>query len=219
MLTLLAAALTAFYSWRLMLRVFHGVPAAADTIAQAHESPMSMLVPLGVLAAGAFLTGWPFANIFTGPEAESFFHGSLKIPASVLAERPAPWLIALLPTLMMLVGLAIAWQFYIRRPELPVRLARSQAPLYRFLLKAWYFDQLYDFLLVRPLMWLGRLLWKGGDGWLIDGFGPDGISARVVDITRNVVRLQTGYLYHYAFAMLIGVAAFITWFMVNGATP
>ena len=68
-------------------------------------------------------------------------------------------------------------------------------------------------IVVRPTLWLGRLLWKGGDGWLIDGFGPDGVSARVIDVTRNVVRLQTGYMYHYAFAMLIGVAAFITWFM------
>jgi len=74
-------------------------------------------------------------------------------------------------------------------------------------------DELYDAIFVRPAKWLGRLLWKGGDGWLIDGFGPDGVSARVLDVTRNVMRLQTGYLYHYAFAMLIGAAAFITWFM------
>jgi NADH-quinone oxidoreductase subunit L len=88
--------------------------------------------------------------------------------------------------------------------------------LYRFLLNKWYFDEIYDVLIVRPTLWLGRLLWKGGDGWLIDGFGPDGVSARVLDVTRNVVRLQTGYMYHYAFAMLIGVAAFITWFMFAG---
>jgi NADH-quinone oxidoreductase subunit L len=84
--------------------------------------------------------------------------------------------------------------------------------LYRFLLNKWYFDEIYDFLIVRPTIRLGRLLWRGGDGWLIDGFGPDGVSARVIDVTRNVVRLQTGYLYHYAFAMLIGAALFITWF-------
>ena len=88
--------------------------------------------------------------------------------------------------------------------------------LYKFLLNKWYFDEIYDFLFVRPAMWLGRLFWKGGDGFIIDGFGPDGVSARVLDVTRNVVRLQTGYLYHYAFAMLIGVAAFITWFMFAG---
>ena len=93
--------------------------------------------------------------------------------------------------------------------------ARSEL-LYKFLLNKWYFDEIYDFLFVRPAMWLGRLLWKGGDGFIIDGFGPDGVSARVLDVTRNVVRLQTGYLYHYAFAMLIGVAALVTWFMFVG---
>jgi NADH-quinone oxidoreductase subunit L len=111
----------------------------------------------------------------------------------------------------------VAWLFYIARPSLPEAYARDQPVLYRFLLNAWYFDKIYDFLIVRPLLWLGRVLWKGGDGFIIDGLGPDGISARVLDVTRGVVRLQTGYLYHYAFAMLIGVAVFITWFMFYGA--
>jgi NADH-quinone oxidoreductase subunit L len=124
-----------------------------------------------------------------------------------------PQIIAITPTLMMAIGFAIAWEFYIRRPELPVELARQQEPLYKFLLNKWYFDEIYDFLIVRPTLWLARALWKYGDGWTIDGLGPDGVSARVLDVTRGVVRLQTGYLYHYAFAMLIGVAALITWFM------
>ena len=117
---------------------------------------------------------------------------------------------------MMVIGFLIAWQFYIRRPDIPETLARDHVVLYRFLLNAWYFDWLSDRIVVRPSLWLGRLLWKGGDGFVIDGFGPDGVSARVLDVTRNVVRLQTGYLYHYAFAMLIGVAAFVTWFMFAG---
>jgi NADH-quinone oxidoreductase subunit L len=121
-----------------------------------------------------------------------------------------------LPTLMMIVGFLVAWQFYIRRPDLPDDLARQHDVLYRFLLNKWYFDEIYDFLLVRPVKRLGWLLWKGGDGWVIDGFGPDGVSARVLDVTRSVIRLQTGYVYHYAFAMLIGVAAAITWFMFYG---
>jgi NADH-quinone oxidoreductase subunit L len=116
---------------------------------------------------------------------------------------------------MMLVGFLVAWHFYIRRPDIPVELARQHDWLYRFLLNKWYFDELYDLIFVRPTKWLGRTLWKSGDGWLIDGFGPDGVSARVLDVTRNVMRLQTGYLYHYAFAMLIGAAAFITWFMFS----
>ena len=96
---------------------------------------------------------------------------------------------------------------------LPVELANQQPLLYKFLLNKWYFDELYDFIFVRPAKWIGRFLWKVGDGKIIDGLGPDGVSARVLDVTRNAVKLQTGYLYHYAFAMLIGVAGFITWFM------
>ena len=125
-------------------------------------------------------------------------------------------LVSLQPTVLMIIGVAVAWLFYIRSPKIPIELARQHPVLYRFLLNKWYFDEIYDFLIVRPTLWLGRVLWKGGDGWLIDGFGPDGVSARVLDVTRNVVRVQTGYLYHYAFAMLIGVAAFITWFMLAG---
>jgi NADH-quinone oxidoreductase subunit L len=120
-----------------------------------------------------------------------------------------------LPTVMMALGWGV-------RPILSAaarscrKVSRQHDALYRFLLNKWYFDELYDLIFVRPSLWLGRVLWKGGDGWMIDGFGPDGVSARVLDVTRNVVRLQTGYLYHYAFAMLIGVAAFITWFMFSG---
>ena len=87
--------------------------------------------------------------------------------------------------------------------------------LYRFLLNKWYFDELYDRIFVRPAFWLGNLFWKGGDQNIIDRLGPDGVAARVVDVTKSVVRLQSGYLYHYAFAMLIGVAALITYYLVG----
>ena len=93
---------------------------------------------------------------------------------------------------------------------------RPGGMIYAFLKNKWYFDEIYDFLLVRPAMWLGRFFWLKGDGWLIDGFGPDGVSARVIDVTNRVVKLQTGYLYHYAFAMLIGVAALVTYYMFAG---
>ena len=115
--------------------------------------------------------------------------------------------------LLMALGLFVSYLFYIRRPYLPVELANQQPMLYQFLLNKWYFDELYDWIFVRPAKWLGYTLWKKGDGYIIDGFGPDGVSARVLDVTRNVVKLQTGYLYHYAFAMLIGAAGLITWFM------
>ena len=118
-----------------------------------------------------------------------------------------------LPIVMMVLGAVMSYIFYIRRPYLPVELAEQQPMLYQFLLNKWYFDELYDLIFVRPAKWIGYTLWKKGDGFVIDGFGPDGVSARVLDVTRNVVKIQTGYLYHYAFAMLIGVAGLITWFM------
>jgi NADH-quinone oxidoreductase subunit L len=215
-LALIAAALTAFYSWRLIFKTFHGAPHDRRHYEAARESPLVMTVPLGFLAAGSILAGLPFKEIFTGHEVGEFFRASLKAPGILDDMHRLPLIVTLTPTVMMLIGLAVAWQFYIRRPDLPVALARQHPLLYRFLLNKWYFDEIYDFLFVRPAMRLGLLLWKGGDGWLIDGFGPDGVSARVIDVTRNVVRLQTGYLYHYAFVMLIGVAALITWFMFGG---
>jgi NADH-quinone oxidoreductase subunit L len=216
-MTVIAALLTSFYSWRLVFKTFHGEPHDKHHYDGAHESPLVVLVPLGVLAAGSVLAGYPFAKFFTDHHAvEEFFRDSLRLVATnhILDDmHHLPPYIAFVPTVMMAIGFGIAYLFYIRRPDIPVQLAKSQEPLYKFLLNKWYFDELYEIIFVRPTLWLGRLLWKGGDGWLIDGFGPDGVSARVIDVTRSVVRLQTGYLYHYAFAMLIGVAALITWFM------
>jgi NADH-quinone oxidoreductase subunit L len=217
--TTVAAALTAFYSWRLIFVTFHGSPHDPHHHEEAREPSLVMLVPLGFLAAGSIFSGFPFVEVFSGHAVGEFFRDSLKFGEGnhVLENmHHVPYLIALLPTVMMALGFAVAWRFYIQKPELPTELARQQEPLYRFLLNKWYFDELYDLVFVRPTLRLGRFLWKYGDGWLIDGFGPDGISARVLDVTRNVMRLQTGYLYHYAFAMLIGVAALITWFMFAG---
>jgi NADH-quinone oxidoreductase subunit L len=217
--TVIAAALTSFYSWRLIFKTFHGRPQDHHHYEQAHESPLVMLIPLAFLAFGSFAAGYPFKEYFAGHDVGEFFRQSLTFgPANHILEElhHVPLHIALLPTAMMAIGFAIAYWFYIRSPGIPVELARQQPLLYRFLLNKWYFDELYDLIFVRPTKWLGRVLWKGGDGWVIDGFGPDGVSARVLDVTRNVVRLQTGYLYHYAFAMLVGVALLITWFMFAG---
>jgi NADH-quinone oxidoreductase subunit L len=217
-LTVVAAALTSFYSWRLIFKTFHGAPHDRQHYEAAHESPMVILVPLAVLAIGSLGAGFAFKEVFAGHHVAEFFRESVKQSAAILdAMHHVPAWVAWSPTVMMALGFAVAWYFYLRRPDIPENLAREHDVLYRFLLNKWYFDEIYDAVFVRPAMWLGRLLWKGGDGWLIDGFGPDGVSARVLDVTRNVVRLQTGYLYHYAFAMLIGAAALITWFMFSGS--
>jgi NADH-quinone oxidoreductase subunit L len=213
--------IAAVYSWRLIFLTFHGSPRMDQhTLEHVHESPPAMTVPLAVLAAGSLVLGIAFKGTFTSEAGIlGFFRDSLYSASAhrILEEihHVPVWVVAA-PTLMMIGGFVVAYWFYIHDPDAPARLARRHDTLYRFLLNKWYFDEIYDFLFVRPAMRLGRFLWKRGDGWVIDGFGPDGVSARVIDVTRNVVRLQTGYLYHYAFVMLIGVAALITWFLVRG---
>ncbi|MER9605785.1 NADH-quinone oxidoreductase subunit L [Mesorhizobium sp. M0239] len=213
-----AACFTSFYSWRLIFMTFHGKPRAShEVMHHVHESPPVMLVPLFILAAGALFAGVIFHGAFIGEGYAEFWKASLfTLPDNHILHdiHELPLWVELSPFIAMLIGFALAWKFYIRSPEMPVNLAAQHRGLYAFLLNKWYFDELYDFLFVRPAKRLGHFLWKTGDGTIIDGLGPDGISARVVDVTDRVVKLQTGYLYHYAFAMLIGVAALVTWMML-----
>jgi NADH-quinone oxidoreductase subunit L len=216
-MTVIAAALTAFYSWRLIYKTFHGTPHDQHHYEAAHESPLVVLIPLGVLAIGSLAAGFAFKEFFAGHHVEAFFRESIK-QGDILEtmHSQTPFIVTWLPTVMLALGWGVAAYMYLLHPEIAPRLARQHQALYRFLLNKWYFDELYDLIFVRPALWLGRLLWKGGDGRVIDGFGPDGVTARVLDVTRSAMRLQSGYLYHYAFAMLIGAAAFITWFMFSG---
>ncbi|MER8566845.1 NADH-quinone oxidoreductase subunit L [Mesorhizobium sp. M0924] len=217
-LLVIAACFTSFYSWRLIFMTFHGEPRAShDVMHHVHESPPVMLVPLFILAAGALFAGVIFHGAFIGEGYAEFWKASLfTLPDNHILHdiHELPLWVELAPFVAMVIGFAVAWKFYIRSPELPRSVAANHRLLYAFLLNKWYFDELYDVLFVRPAKALGRFLWKTGDGTIIDGLGPDGISARVVDVTDRVVKLQTGYLYHYAFAMLIGVAALVTWMML-----
>ena len=220
-LTVIAAFMTSFYSWRLMFMTFEGNSrASADTLSHVHESPNVMLIPLYLLAAGAVLAGIVFYEPFIGHHSsEEFWREAIFFAPdnNIIDEfHQVPKWVKWSPTVMMILGFLLAFEFYIRNPSRPRLLAQQHDLLYRFLLNKWYFDELYDFLFVKPSVRLGRLLWKRGDGSIIDGIGPDGVAARVVDVTNRVVKLQTGYLYHYAFAMLIGVAALITWYMLSG---
>jgi NADH-quinone oxidoreductase subunit L len=196
----------------------HGHGADHAHAHQPHESPLVMLVPLGVLAFGAIFAGMIFSRFFIGHDAQGFWRESLGASQYKVFEEMhhAPLWVVLSPAVMMIGGFLLAFLMYIRRPELPARTAAQNPILYRFLLNKWYFDEIYDFIFVRGAKALGRFLWKQGDVGVIDRLGPDGISARVVDVTRGVVRLQTGYVYHYAFVMLIGVAAIISWYLVTG---
>ncbi|MPT24099.1 MAG: SDR family NAD(P)-dependent oxidoreductase [Starkeya sp.] len=181
---------------------------------------LTMLIPLGVLSLGALFAGMILYPYFVGHDVDHFFRESIFMASDnkILEEmHHIPGWAKWAPTVMMALGFAVAYWMYIANTAVPKALAKQNDVLYRFLLNKWYFDELYDFLFVRPTMWLGRFLWKQGDMRVIDGYGPNGVSARVIDVTNRVVRLQTGYLYHYAFVMLVGVAALITWFMFGGA--
>ena len=233
----IAAALTAFYTWRLMFMTFFGqrgdwagsLPADAqeDHGHDEHghgeravpESPPVMLVPLAGLALGAAFAGMAFRWFFIGGGHEAFWRQSLFLGQEnhILEEMEhIPAIVSASPSLFMLAGLVIAYYMYVVDKTVPKRLADAFPALYQFLLNKWYFDELYDVIFVRPAFAIGRLFWKGGDGAIIDGLGPDGVSARVLDVTRSAVRLQSGYVYQYAFAILLGVAALATWYLFGG---
>jgi len=216
-----AAFLTAFYSWRLIFMTFHGrTRADQHTYDNAHESPFVMLIALAALGLGSVGAGFAFQHFFIGADHQEFwgralFEGEHNHILHALHEVPNS--VTWAATLAMLAGFALTYLYYIAMPWLPAATARTFRPIYLFLLNKWYFDELYEWLFVRPAFWIGRLLWKQGDGTIIDGLGPDGLASRVLWTTGRVVRLQTGYVYHYAFAMLIGVALIVTAFMFAGS--
>ncbi len=215
-----SAFMTAFYSWRLMFMTFHGdFRGDKHALGHIHESPAVMLAPLVVLALGSLFAGAVFYDMFVGSTHEAFWKTSLAVLTNHNALNGAPFVpawVELAPFIASIAGLGVAYYYYIMHPELPRQIAARRSLIYLFLYNKWYFDELYDFLFVRPALRLGRILWKEGDGKIIDGLGPDGIAARVMDATAGAIKLQSGYVYHYAFAMLVGVAALVTWFLFAG---
>jgi NADH-quinone oxidoreductase subunit L len=183
-----------------------------------HESPKVMTLPLIALAIGAVFAGYLGVDAFVGEGRAGFWGAAILVLEEhdvIEAAHHVPLWVKLLPLVMSVVGIALAWFMYLRMPALPGLLATRLRPLYLFLLNKWYFDELYDWAFVRPAHYLGRGLWKSGDGAVIDGVGPDGVAAAVLDLARRASRLETGYLYHYAFAMLIGVTGLITWYIIS----
>jgi len=219
-MTIVVALLTSFYSWRLVFITFFGEPRADHhTMEHIHESPAVMLIPLIGLALGAVFIGGAFNDLFVGHGREHYWREAIKVLAShdtierAHTEHPALY-IKWLPLIVSLLGLAMSYWMYMVRPGVAARLAAALPGLYRFLLNKWYFDELYHFLFVRPAFWLGAIFWKVGDGAIIDGFGPDGIAQNVSRTARRLGVLQSGYLYHYAFAMIVGIALVVTWLVV-----
>ncbi len=254
-----AAAMTSFYSWRLMFMTFWGKQRGdAHTHDHAHEAPWTMMVPLGVLAIGSVLAGMIWLGSFFGDhdqvnefygvpvhaeateghdatttteateghDAEATTHVAMAAPVGAIFTHPdnhvmdnahhAPAWVKVSPFIAMVLGFALAWWFYIVNPSLPKRLASVQPMLYRFLLNKWYFDEIYDALIVRPLMALGRFLWKKGDGKVIDG-SIDGVAMGIIPFfTRLAGKAQSGYVFTYALAMVIGIVVLISWMAISG---
>ncbi len=216
--TVLAAFLTAFYSWRLLFMTFHGKPRADHHVMEhVHESPAVMVGPLLVLSIGALAAGFALHNLFIGDNWQAFWRGSIFNGEhnDVLAHiEDVPFWVDVLPSLVGLLGIAVAYLMYIVNPLLPVRLAQSFGGLYQFLLNKWYFDELYDTIFVQPAFRLARLFWQVGDVTIIDGV-PNGLAELTSDGSRQVVKLQTGSLAVYAFVMLIGVVLLVGIFMLS----
>ena len=263
----IAALFTSFYSWRLMFLTFYGAPRGdRHTHEHAHESPMVMIAPLGVLALGAVFAGmiW-YGSFFGSHEQVNRFFGieahaeatqdeaaaEAPIPhgdegqdhatmhgetAAIVAQGVAPqgaifmhpdnhvldeahhaptW-VKVSPFIAMLIGLVVALWFYVWDPAMPGRVAQTNRPLYLFLLNKWYFDEIYDFLFVRPARALGQLLWKRGDGDVIDGTINGVAMGLIPRLTRAAGRAQTGYIFTYAFAMVLGIAVLVTWMTIFG---
>ena len=225
-----AALLTSFYSWRLMFLTFWGKPrwiesehiqhsvhktpaeAGEDTTGgyHPHESPLSMLIPLGVLSIGAVLAGQIFAPTFLDDAA--FWGSSIFYNEPLIhAMHGVPYLVKYAAFIVMLIGLFVAWLAYIKDTSIPGKTAEQLGPIYRFLYNKWYFDELYHYLFIIPAFWLGRQFWKLGDVGTIDRFGPNGIAWVVEKGAVGARRFQTGYLYSYALVMLLGLVAAITW--------
>ena len=214
----LAAFLTAFYSWRLLFMTFHGKPRADEHVmSHLHESPISMTGPLVLLSFGAVFAGWLLHAASIGDHNANYWQGAIFTADTnhvLAAVERTPFLIGILPTATGVLGIALAFLFYIVNPALPVWLAARFAPIYRFLLNKWYFDELYNFLFVRPALWLARELWQVGDAQIIDGV-PNGLASMAEGGSVQVVRLQTGSIAVYAFTMLIGLVVLVSLFLVT----
>ncbi len=214
-----AAFMTAFYSWRLLFMTFHGEPRCDEkTLAHVHESPKIMIVPLFLLAAGAIFSGALGYQLFVGDGMAAFWGDSIQIlpqHTALVDAHDVPVWVKVLPIAVGLVGIGLAYLMYMMFPGIPALLATILRPFYLLSYNKWYFDEIYDRIFVRPAFALGRGLWKSGDGALIDGLGPDGISTVTLRFARRASALQSGYLYHYAFAMLIGVVVLISWYFLT----
>jgi len=218
-LLVFSALLTSFYSWRLIFLTFNGKSnISTEIFSKIHESPRVMLFPLVILSILTIFSGIYFADYFMSHDYQFLWQSSIYLSENnhvIESIHYVPKWVKYSPLVMMILGLIIASIFYLIYPNIPKFLSTQFNPLYRFLLNKWYFDEIYELIFVKNISKFGNFLSNFGDKRVIDGLGPDGISIRVMDIAKQISRIQTGYIYHYAFAMLIGLMIFITYFFVR----
>ena len=210
------AFLTSIYSWRLIFKTFHGKYNNKEIdIEKTHESPLVMLIPLVILAIGAIFAGYLFKDLFIGHGGENYFwSNSIKFLEPLSTEHPPTWFLLLTPCLVLL-SIPIAYYLFVKNKDIPNKIANINKPLYNFLINKWYFDELYEVIFIRPSKKIGLFLWKFCDGKLIDGFGPDGISSFIKKCSIKANKFQSGFIYQYAFIMLLGFSALLTFLIIK----
>ena len=210
------ALLTSIYSWRLIFKTFHGDYNNKEIkIDETHESPFIMLIPLILLSIGAIFAGFSFKELFIGYEGvNNFWRDSIFFLKPLSTDHPPLWFLLLTPTLVIL-SIPLAYYLFVKNKNFPEQIVSINKPLYQFLLNKWYFDELYDVLFVKTSKKFGLFLWKFFDLKIIDGFGPDGISSMIKKFSVKANKFQSGYIYHYAFIMLLGFSALLTFLIVK----
>jgi len=210
----LTAFMTSLYSWRLIFMTFHGTYNNKNiSLSKVHESPAVMLVPLLFLALGAIFAGYAFKDYFIGSQFIQFWNSSIFFLKEFVLQHPPLWFLLLTPILVLL-AIPLSYYFFVKDKKSLDGFVEINKPLYNFLVNKWYFDELYDFLFVKPAKKIGTFFWKIGDGTIIDGLGPDGLAKLVKLVSDKAVQFQSGFLYHYAFVILIGLSILLTYMMI-----
>ena len=210
----LTAILTSIYSWRLIYKTFHGkYRGEIDKFKNIHESPLVILIPLFLLTIGAALSGFVFKDLFIGNDYQDFWRTSIFFKEEFILKHPPLWFLMITPIFGFLI-IAGAYFLYIKNENILENLKNSNQPLYNFLLNKWYFDEIYDLIFTRPAKAIGSFFWHKGDGKIIDGYGPNGFAKIIKIISERAVLFQSGYLYHYAFVILIGLTILLTYLLI-----
>ena len=209
------AFLTSVYSWRLFFKTFHGEYNNKDIqIENTHESPIIMLLPLLLLSLGAIAAGFLFKDLFIGHQSNDFWQSSIFFLDEIKHDSIPLWFLVLTPILVV-ISIPISFYYFITNTKILNEIIKTNMPLYNFLANKWYIDEFYELILVKPVKKIGSFLWKKGDLGTIDRFGPDGISKLVKMISNKAGRFQTGFIYDYAFVMLIGLSILLTYLIIN----